>query len=79
MRQYQATPYRRTYSELVCVLPTGLTTLYRATSYTDAKNYRDKHLSNYKGKKVSLVERSSEEREKTGWLLSEMKEKHLAS
>lgn len=80
MRQYQATPNRRTYSELVCVLPTGLTTLYRGTSYADVKHYREeKHLSTYKGKKVSLVERSSEEREQTGWLLKEIKEKHLAS
>ncbi len=80
MRQYQTTQNRRTYSELVCVLPTGLTTLYRGTNYADAKNYREQqHLSTYKGKKVSLVERSSEAREQTGWLLTDLKEKHLAS
>lgn len=80
MRQYQMTPQRRTYTELVCVLPTGLTTLYRCTSYADARIFREeKNLQTYKGKKVSIVERGSEIREQTGWLLKEIKEKRLDS
>lgn len=80
MRKYQTTPDRRTYSELVCVLPKGLTTLYRGTSYADVNRYRSQNgLSTYKGKKVSLVERSSEKREQTGWLLKDSMEKSLAA
>lgn len=77
MRNYQ-TITRKTYAELVCVLPnTGLTTLYRGNSFADAKSYQAyQNLREFHGKKVSVVERSSEVREQTGWIFKDINSLH---
>jgi hypothetical protein len=61
------------YSELVCVIPgQGLTTLYRGTTYAQALAYRSNNaLRNFRGHKVSAVERRSEQHQPTGWLFKE--------
>lgn len=68
MRKHQSFE-RKTYAELVCVLPQGYTTLYRSKTFADAKSYQAyANLRTFQGKKVSVVERGSDDREQTGWL-----------
>lgn len=64
---------RNNYAELVCVLPnSGMTTLYRSKSFADAKSYQVYfNLRTYQGKKVSVIEHTSEGKEPTGWLYKE--------
>lgn len=61
------------YSELVCVIPgQGLTTLFRCTTYAQALAHRSNNaLREFKGKKVCLVERRSDNTLPTGWIYQE--------
>lgn len=61
------------YAELVCVIPgEGMLTLFRCTTYAAALAFRSNNsLRDFKGQKVSAVERRSENFEKTGWIYEE--------
>ena len=69
------------YSELVCVIPgQGLTTLFRSTTYAQALAHRSNNaLRNFRGHKVSAVERRSEHYLPVGWLFKEPEAKQGVS
>jgi hypothetical protein len=61
------------YAELSVVIKgQGLQPIFRATNYGSALAFRSNNaLRTYKGSKVYAVEKRSERKEPTGWLLPE--------